>query len=222
MLRHALVYASIGYPSQEQGAGSIFRLHGGQGMVALGFKMADAKWPTIEQAFKEGFPIIIPLGAECKEHGYHLPMNTDKIIAEFLANWVMHNYSALIAPTVTQNFFPAFVEYPGSSTLSYETSVNSIVEMCMNWHQQGARQFYVLNTGISTNKVLAKVGDILTEAGVVFHYFDFTTLEKHPEIVKITEQKGGTHAGEIETSLLLCIKPEVVDLSQALPEKSPR
>ncbi|MGL5743267.1 MAG: creatininase family protein [Legionella sp.] len=152
--------------------------------MPTGFSMADAKWPEIERDFKDNVPVIIPLGAGCKEHGLHLPMNTDQVIAEYLAHWVMQQYSVLIAPTVTQNFFPAFEEYPGSSTLSYETSVTIFVELCTNWHQQGAQQFYVLNTGISTNRVLTAAHVRLIQRGIKLYFFDFSTLEQHPEIKK--------------------------------------
>ena len=46
--------------------------------MPYGIKMAETTWPEIEQAFNNNWPIILPLGAGCKEHGHHLPMNTDR------------------------------------------------------------------------------------------------------------------------------------------------
>ena len=109
--------------------------------MSLSIKMSEVTWPEIERDFNKNLPLIIPLGAACKEHGYHLPMNTDLIISEYLADWIMANYSVLIAPTISYSFFPAFVEYPGSATISYEVAVNFIKELCQTWHQQGAKQF---------------------------------------------------------------------------------
>lgn len=189
--------------------------------MSHGVEMATASWPQIEEAFKENWPVLLPLGAGCKEHGHHLPMNTDKIIAEYLASWAMDHYQVLVAPTLEYNFFPAFEEYPGSATLPFDLSVKLVVELCINWHRQGAKQFYVLNTGISTNKVLSEAREILTKMGISFNYFDFSALDKNVTIQKITKQKVGTHADEIETSIMLYIKPEVVDMSKAKPEESP-
>jgi creatinine amidohydrolase len=186
-----------------------------------GFKMAEVTWPVIEQAFADDFRLIIPLGAACKEHGWHLPMNTDLIIADYLANWVRDNFKVLIAPTIQYNFFPAFEEYPGSATLSYEVSVNLFVDLCTSWYKQGAKRFYVLNTGISTNKVLAKAAEILGKKGIAFDFFDFSALDSQEEIKGLTQQKVGSHADEIETSIMLYIKPEVVDMSKAEPAESP-
>jgi creatinine amidohydrolase len=188
--------------------------------MGSGIRMAEVSWPVIEQAFAANWPLIIPLGAGCKEHGLHLPMNTDLILVEYLANWAIQHYSVLVAPTVQYNFFPSFSEYPGSATLSYEVAVNVFVDLCTSWHQQGAKQFYVLNTGISTNKVLSEAARRLDSSGIPFNYCDFSEVHKHPEIQNITEQKIGTHADEIETSLILYIKPEVVDLTKAKPEEN--
>lgn len=183
--------------------------------------MAEVSWPEIEKAFEEELPLIIPLGAGCKEHGFHLPMNTDYIIAEYLANWTQDNYKVLIAPTMSDSFFPAFEEYPGSSTLSFETARNYIIELCENWHKQGAKHFYVLNTGISTNKPLAAAQTKLKENGITFDFFDISGLYSRPEIKAISKQKIGTHADEIETSIMLYIKPDVVNLAKAKAEENP-
>ena len=193
----------------------------GSNLMPYGIEMAKTSWPQIEQSFKDNWPVILPLGAGCKEHGHHLPMNTDKIIAEYLASWAMDNYHVLVAPTLEYNFFPAFEEYPGSATLPFDLSVQLVVELCISWHKQGAQQFYVLNTGISTNRVLSEARDILARKSILFNYFDFSALDEHETIKGISKQKVGTHADEIETSIMLFIKPDVVDMSKAKVEESP-
>jgi creatinine amidohydrolase len=184
-------------------------------------KMAESYWPEIAEAFDQNIPVIIPLGAGCKEHGHHLPMNTDLIMAEYLANWVFNQYQIILAPTLQDSYFPAFEEYPGSTTLSFETARDVIVEKCVGWHQQGAKQFYILNTGISTNKPLLAASQILNDKGIPFHYFDFSRIDADAQIKAIQQQTVGTHADEIETSIMLYIKPEVVKLDKARPEESP-
>jgi creatinine amidohydrolase len=187
-----------------------------------GIKMENVCWPDIETAFNNRWPIVIPLGAGCKEHGLHLPMNTDQIIAEKFADLLLHEYEILIAPTITDNYFPAFEEYPGSSTLSLETSRNLIVEKCMVWSKQGANKFYVLNTGISTKKPLSEAKQILQtfNPDILFEYLDLSLLYEHPEIKKIMQQKVGTHADEIETSIMLYLMPEIVRMDKAKAEEN--
>lgn len=193
-----------------------------------GLKMATAYWPDIEVAFTKNWPIIIPLGASCKEHGYHLPMNTDFILAEYLADWVCDNYEVLVAPTIQDNYFPAFVEYPGSSTLSINLSRDYLVEKCLAWYQQMVicnpqtiKKFYVLNTGISTNNPLAEAREILQKQNIIFEYLNLLLLDNDPDVQKIIQQKVGSHADEVETSMMLYIKSGVVKMNKAIPEENP-
>lgn len=187
--------------------------------------MAQMTWPNIEQAFQKDPLIVIPLGAGCKEHGYHLPMNNDLIMAEKLADYIAANYqNVLIAPAIQDSYFPAFVEYPGSMSLSLETATQLIVQRCESWYQQGAKRFYIVNTGISTLEPLSHAKKILQQKylDLVFGYLDLTQKSHDPRIQQITEQQNGTHADEIETALMLVLAPEVVHIEKAVPEDTPK
>lgn len=183
-------------------------------------KMTELSWPEIEAAFQSNCTIIIPLGAACKEHGYHLPMNTDLLMANALADYVSKNYEdVLIAPPITDNYFPAFEEYPGSASLTLETATNLIVERCKVWYKQGAKKFYIINNGVSTNKPLAAAKTILEQdcPQILFDYLDLTLYREDQRIKNILMQKSGTHADELETSMMLLVAPHVVDLKKAIP-----
>ena len=68
----------------------------------------------------------------------------------------------------------------------------------------GPRRFYILNTGISTLRPLAQAASELAKDGIVLHYTDLT---KDDPVEKKVRQSGGTHADEIETSMMLYIAP---------------
>ncbi len=61
----------------------------------------------------------------------------------------------LVLPTLQYGYYPAFLEYPGSVSLSLETMRDTVVEICRSHARHGARRFYALNTGISTLRALA-------------------------------------------------------------------
>lgn len=188
-------------------------------------KMADMTWPQIEKAFEENHLVVIPLGAACKEHGYHLPMNTDLIMAEKLADIIANKYQpVLIAPPIIDSYFPVFIEYPGSLSLSLETATALIVQRCQLWYQQGAKKFYVINNGISTNAPLKSAKELLAQTcqDIQFDYLDLTPLHEDPRIMNIMQQKSGTHADEIETSMMMIVAPHVVALEKAVPEDRPK
>jgi creatinine amidohydrolase len=134
------------------------------------------------------------------------------------ADYLLERYKVLIAPAIQDNFFPAFEKYAGSSSLSFNTSRDYIIEKCRVWANQGAKKFYVLNTGISTNKPLAAAKEALFKEGIILEYLNIASLYKNEKINAIMKQPCGTHADEIETSIMLYINPEVVHMEYAKPE----
>jgi hypothetical protein len=84
----------------------------------------------------------------------------------------------------------------------------------------GPRRFYVLNTGISTLRPLEEAAKLLASDGVLLRY---TNLETHlaAAVRSVQQQPGGTHADEIETSMMLHIDPAAVDMSKAVRDFVP-
>jgi len=50
-----------------------------------GLLAAEVAWPEVQRRLEAGAPALLPIGAACKEHGCHLPLNTDFLQAEWLA-----------------------------------------------------------------------------------------------------------------------------------------
>ena len=86
-------------------------------------------WNEVARRIDAGAAAILPIGAAAKQHGLHLPLNTDRIQAEWLAARLAESIDALIWPTLTYGHYPAFVEYAGSTSLSapvFEAMVQQI------------------------------------------------------------------------------------------------
>jgi len=179
-----------------------------------------ATWPEAEKALRELPTVLIPLGARTKEHGHHLPLNNDWLIAEYLARRVAERTSVLVLPSVQYGHYPAFLEYPGSISLRADAFRDSIIDICQSLFSQGARRFYILNTGISTVRPLAAAREALLQAGARVEFTDiqaaYAGLRRQVET-----QPAGTHADEIETSMMLYIAPEVVRLDRAVRDIHP-
>lgn len=181
-----------------------------------GVKLETLSWIEAERYFEADPVVVIPLGAAAKEHGPHLPLNNDAIIANWLAEEVRQRLPVVVGPLINASFYPAFVEYPGSISLRLETARDVIVDTCNSLAGFGLTRFYVLNTGLSTLRVLAQVGDQLADS-LVFDYLNLDeALQGLP--VDLLEQQYGSHADEHETSLMLHIASEVVDMSKAVDD----
>ncbi|GAB4130706.1 MAG: creatininase family protein [Roseiflexaceae bacterium] len=177
-------------------------------------------WVEAEALLTPETVVVIPLGAASKEHGPHLPLNTDARLATYLTEQIAVQVPVVITPLVNLHFYPAFVEYPGSITLRQETARDLIIDICTSLAAFGPHRFYVLNTGVSTVRALLPAQELLASAGIELRYTDLLQVLS-PIEAQVAEQAGGTHADEIETSMMLAIAPDVVDMSKAVDDYHP-
>ena len=187
---------------------------------AKGILLEDLTWIEAEKVLTSETVVVIPLGAESKEHGPHLKLKNDWLIAEYLKKEVLARSNVVIAPTINYHYFPAFLEYPGSTSLRLETARDMTVDICRSLARYGPRRFYVLNTGVSTNRALQPAAAILAAEGILLHYTNLLVVLA-PIEKAVAKQKGGTHADEIETSMMLFMAPATVDMSKAADDYHP-
>lgn len=194
----------------------------GQGKTrgTKGVLLEDLTWLEAEKVFTKETVVVIPLGAAAKEHGPHLKLKNDWLIAEYLKQRVLEQSNVVIAPTVNYHFYPAFLEYPGSTSLRLETARDLIIDVCKSLARYGPRRFYVLNIGISTRFALQPAAEALAKEGIVLRYTDLLKITG-PVEKAIGKQEGGTHADEIETSMVLFMAPETVDMKKAAKDYHP-
>lgn len=180
-----------------------------------GTSLENITWLKAERLLTRDTIVVLPLGAGAKEHGPHLPLNNDSLLARYLADRVVARTEVALLPVINYSYYPAFVEYPGSTTLRLETARDVIIDIVRSVARHGPRRFYVLNTGVSTLQALKPAAEILRVDGVLLHYTDLHRCTA--EVCnRICEQPAGTHADEIETSMMLYIAPHVVDMSKAV------
>jgi creatinine amidohydrolase len=181
-------------------------------------------WKQAEPLLQAAEIVLLPLGARLKEHGLHLPLNNDWRLAEYLTKRVVDATRVVALPTLQYGYYPAFTEYPGSVSLRLETCRDVVVDVCRSLAPFGPKKFYVLNTGISTLKALAPARELLAKEGIRLQYTDLSVALADVER-NLSRQEAGTHADEIETSMMLYIAPETVNLPAAQkdvhPDKGP-
>ncbi len=171
-------------------------------------------WTEARKFLNDTTIVVIPLGAQSKEHGPHLLLRNDFLIAEYLKDRIARTQPVVIYPTINYHYYPAFLEYAGSTSLQLETAANMIVDICRVIAGHGPKKFYVLNTGVSTLLPLKIAQESLARQGLRMTYTDILNVAGEAE-KKIKQQPAGTHADEIETSMMLYMYPETVDMSKA-------
>jgi creatinine amidohydrolase len=185
-----------------------------------GLRLGDLTWQQAADVLRAETVVIIPLGAGSKEHGPHLKLSNDAIVSDYLTRRLIDASDVVVAPSLPYHYFPAFVEYPGSTSLALDTARALTVDAVTGLARFGPRRFYVLNTGVSTTRALEPAARQLATQGILLTYTDLAgRLERASAAIR--QQEGGTHADEVETSMMLYIDPASVDMRRAVKEYSP-
>ena len=182
--------------------------------------LEDISWTTAQQYLTPEAVVVIPLGAQAKEHGPHLPLSTDFIQATWFAKEIALQRKLIITPTVNYGFYPAFLKYPGSSSTNFATATNLVVQIIRSLSAYGPKRFYIVNIGVSTTPTLETAAKTLAEEGILLYYsrYDRPGIEKAEGQFRTKEYSG--HADELETSNIISLRPDLVDMRKAVNDSS--
>jgi creatinine amidohydrolase len=182
--------------------------------AAKGARLEDLTWPAAEQRLKNDTVIVLPIGAAAQEHGPHLKLGNDLKLTDYLVRRLVDGSDVVVAPTLPYHHYPAFLEYPGSVSLSLNTARELTADVARSLTRYGPRRFYVLNPGMATTQALGESAKVLAAEGVLLRYTDIRA-RLDAAVRKLQLQIVGNHADEIETAMMLYIDPSAVDMSQA-------
>jgi len=154
--------------------------------------------------------LIIPVGT-CEQHGPHLPLGSDTIIVERLACDLSMEFKVLMAPTVE---YGVNVEtergFAGNASLRKKTLHRLLNDLLDHWEATGVREFILL-TAHEQDAHLEALSTVVT-SGARVRVVDILSVG----IVDLLEgQSEPMHGDEVDTSLMLYIAPELVDMTLA-------
>jgi creatinine amidohydrolase len=178
-------------------------------------KVADLTWDVVAKRLKGGAAALLPIGAGAKQHGLHMRMATDQVLAEYFAGVVAEETNSLIWPTLTYGAYPAFVAYAGSASLPNATFQSAVTEIANSLLGFGAERVLILDTGISTLAPVEAAIKATSNPSRIRHLKVFAGPRFIETAKALQQQPYGSHADEIETSLMLAIAPGSVDMSRA-------
>ena len=162
---------------------------------------------------------VLPLGAH-EQHGPHLPPQTDTIIADGLVSALGKampaDLSVAFLPTEKIGYSVEHVDFGETETLAWDEAVQRWIDIAEMLHHFGIRKFLMLNAHGGNSPLMTVVA---TEARVRFDMLavatSWTRFGLPPDTVGDEEKAFGIHAGEIETSVMLALRPDLVDMSKA-------
>jgi creatinine amidohydrolase len=162
---------------------------------------------------------VLPLGAH-EQHGPHLPFETDTIIAEGImrrvADALPSHLPVTILPVEPVGYSIEHMHVQGSRTLTYDEAINRWLGVAEDLNQQGIRKLVLMNAHGGNSPLLTIVA---TEARVRFNMLVVATSWTRfgqPDGWIAPEAKAiDIHGGDIETSVMLALAPDKIDMAKA-------
>jgi len=175
---------------------------------------------TIDEIGAMGDTAIVPVGS-CEQHGHHLPVSTDVIIAQGFADAIGERISAFTLPCLPISTAYEHKGKKGSVWMNADTFYKMLVDIVCNLKDQGYRKvvvikghggIFVMDPAIRhlNANYMPELSVCMLEPG------NFSDPDDD-----ILENKNELHSGESETSLMLYLRPELVKMELAvdhLPE----
>lgn len=162
---------------------------------------------------------ILPIGA-VEAHGPHLPLGTDNFLAERLSERLAERIDAFVLPTLPYGQVWSLKNFPGSINISNESLINILVDIGESLHRQGFNIFAMVNghlgNAVALKEAARKLYDSCPKLTVL--YLFYPGMKKPVEEIRETPSSHGTyfHACEIETSFMLYLAPEYVEMGKAI------
>ena len=183
------------------------------------FEAALLPWPRVGELLASGAVPILPFGAQ-EQHGPHLPLSTDTMMADGLARRLAAAVGGLLLPALPYGQTTDNDAFPGTVTLSFDTTRAVAVDIAASVRAHGARGLVVVNGDFGNRAPLTLAARQISDTGLRVLVVNYPGLEQVVASLLTTEPAGFglVHADEFETSVVLALRPEAVEMSRAVAE----
>ncbi len=174
--------------------------------------VTDLTMKAFQQGLKATRSVIVPFGS-IEEHGLHLPLGTDTFHAFELAKRASEITPVFVMPPVWYGLCRSTSQHPGTVGISSSSLRILVMDMCKSMYGQGLRNFVLISghAGGTHMATILDAADTLMEelSGARFAVLSILDLVSMlPE--GMVETPGDAHAGEVETSLMEFLNPDLV------------
>jgi creatinine amidohydrolase len=161
---------------------------------------------------------VLPVAA-VEQHGPHLPVLTDTAIGQAYIDAVLPRLGGLPATVLPIQAIGKSNEHiasPGTLTLSWETLTRVLVETGESVARAGVRKLVLVNSHGGNVPILDVVArELRVSHGMLCVATHWSRLGKPAGLYTAWEDKFGIHGGDVETSIMLAARPDLVNMDKA-------
>lgn len=153
--------------------------------------------------------LILPFGS-VEQNGPHLPLGTDRIVSQAIAELVAHRTGVLVAPGIPWGNADADLAFPATVSLSPRVLNDLLDELCSGFARHGFRRIVVLAGHLSNVWNVASVAGTLRRRGVLLAQVDVWRLAAKLGGNLLSSKTTFGHADELCTSIVMALSPHLV------------
>jgi creatinine amidohydrolase/Fe(II)-dependent formamide hydrolase-like protein len=181
-------------------------------------RLGPLTWPQAEKRFKEVDIALLPVGA-IEQHGPHLPLDTDAWDAERICDDVAKACShppPIVLPLIAYGVSYHHDDFPGTLSISPDTLSRIVYEVGTAVARNGVTKLLIINGHGGNSAALHFAAQMINRDTGIFTAVD-TGESSDTDIDELTDTPNDVHAGEVETSTTLALRPGLVQMDLAKP-----
>lgn len=192
----------------------------------MGYEFSKLSWPEVNEAAASGKVALLP-AATLEDHGLHLPVDTDVVIAEAVCRRAaeLASEQLVLLPCVTYGYSPHHIDGPGTLTIRWDTFIDYVRQIANSLAYHGFYRILIVNAHGSNRPVLDLAARLTivenpdVQCGML-SWWDLKSVKK--VVAGFRESEWTGHACELETSIYLAVDAPRVDMSRARQDINPR
>jgi creatinine amidohydrolase len=183
------------------------------------YMWATLKWPEITERLKIVDTAILPCGA-IEQHGPHLPLDVDYFDADYLARKVAEacqHPKPFVLPSLPYGVSYHHSQFKGTVCVTNNALSALVYDIGMSLAHNGIKKLVILNGHGDNAPTLNYAAQMINRDAKIFVCVE-TGETSDVDLYGLIETRNDIHAGEIETSTSLAIRPELVDMAKAVDD----
>ena len=175
--------------------------------------LAEMTWPEVDKLDRSTV-VLVPFGS-LEQHSLHLPVLTDTMIGDELARRLHERFSdsILVVPNSWLGSSSHHMKFAGSMTAGFESYIHMARDILLSILKHGFKKIMIMNSHGGNSAVLPVAMQMAKEqymdASLIFLSY-WNVASKDISDMRESGTGGIGHAGEMETSMMMCLRPDLV------------